>query len=825
MRWMWLVVGLAGCNVLNGGADGAMEGDEPVFDARADDMRSRERDARGEDMREREADARRDDDGVIRVVVTPVGPRRPGFAGRYFEVQFEAEGDLTLGGAPDGLTTFPPLAGACMDDRLFVAFPPADFPEVPDFDLDLFRGRLEGLLRPAWFRTEPSPDRAQRDRPYLEASPAGRCHVVAAVRTVLGALDLDAARTGRSCTHRGQLVDEIYSGSLVNWHLRRMDPTVARDATALDALPDDAAVDVVLFDTGWTDRAADELRLTVRPQGVEAPADDVTRHGALVGGLVRQVLPHTAGVRLAGYRVMDENGRGTPIDLARALDHALDAVDPQRPTVFVMALGWPAGLALPRAVRTDGPGEWACESVEDGVGEAVRHLLLEAAANPKLGVFASAGNRPGRVEPSPLAAYGAGEDPFTDRCLRDLPRGGTWFFPAEWGFTPADCVREGGTVSDRVLPVIPVSGTDWRDMPARATANLNGDTFLQAPGEGIAVRVPGEDRWTQISGSSAAVALVGAAVGRLAALSDGIAPMRSVTQLLWATGARLVDGEDPRSGGEGFYSASARRADLCQAESALLCGHPDCGPSERVLGCLMERVAGASDFAFLDTALGDTPAGCGACLAACRADARTCPAPDLETMPQPADGALDALGRCFDGGDECPLDEGTAVDAAEDAVQAIDPAQVGDDPLPFEVGDDGVVLNDGYALGGTGPQPFNPPCPDCVARLIANDYTELHARLDEKVVGDDAAMSMLQAWVVVEPHDDQQITQYAEVVDIETWEADKYYLVSKLLFESNDLALLLKKSDVYLQSVMAIESGPGKGGTYFDETPLIVKLP
>ncbi|MCB9545527.1 MAG: S8/S53 family peptidase [Myxococcales bacterium] len=764
---------------------------------------------------------------------------------RFWELRFYpvAQGPTAPLGLPadhDVTATGPALAGACRDDRLFIHFPAADFPEVPAFPLADFQDALAPALRGWWFEGEDAPDpRPGRDARWLRLSAAGRCAAVAAVRAAAESL-APGARVGRVCELAPSLVPEIYAGPAVDWHLRRIDARVpphqpGEAQPAPPALPEAGPagpVDVLMFDDGLA--AAGPLG--VRTRAVDpydaAPAGPAGPHGDRMAALIRQVTGLGSAVRVFAWRVVDATGRGTTHDLAAALIDALHVQARDQPALINLSIGWPAGLNTPRLIwtetaRPDSP--YACGSpdaedpgavFEDAAGEAVRHLLAQAEAQG-IATFAAAGNRPGRPafqRPTPVEDYGA---PFvTDACLSKLPNPTPWFFPGEWGYTPGSCTVAGGAVGGQRYPVVAVSGTDAFDQPARGTL---AETPLVAPGmqvyagfDGQPPIVPG----ALVTGSSAATALTSAVAARLqarrlAAGQPALAP-QTLARLLWLTGEAVG-----RTGRALLNLPPVRRLSLCQAEATLACADAAC-PGGGLVACLERPELAVYPTPFTPVVLDGNPGapGCAPCFAACLAAAEVDCAGDV-APPAPAEAGLARLATCFGG--DCPLPEGAMDDGAPLLIES---AALDAPPLPFEVDDD-ERLADAYELGGLGPQPIAPICPDC---LMIVDFPggagTLHVRLDPALLGSSPPLATLQTAYVVVQHAAGVTWVPVYGPGVATgWTAGTYIRVDDLAFGSV-LATPAAWSGAHASFVakIKIEQGKQVGQIYLDESPLLLKV-
>lgn len=626
---------------------------------------------------------------------------------RYFELRFRIRRAPAPGEAqPLVGAAGPPLAGVCRDDRLFVHFAAAEWPVPPrpaetlEALLAAVEARLERALRPGWF----AEDAAGR----VSLRPEARCVAVQALRDAVAAEvggDPARVRVGRVCTFQAAQAEcgppppVMDTDAAYAWHLDQLDPQ--------RATPPAGRARIALIDGGFDAAAfSGEEHPVALPFGDRLDDQPRIAHGDLMAGLIRQIAPANTA-ELHGFRVLDGQGRGTTHDLAAAIAQAL--VDlPDDPLVVNLSLGWTPELGQDRALTGPAEDGGACATVENGDGEAVRHVLDAAWRRDRQGaptaVFAATGNRAGRPDHTRAvlqAALGDADD-YDDACWGDLAPGDAWFYPAEYGFTPT-C---GGGDARHTVDAIGASDASGR------RSSIDGTTLrppaLVAPGEHVFAPGP-----VAVTGTSAATALTSAIAAVVQAIRADAPLSRDVLlHVLYATGVSLPGEERGRvmpheEGTTGLLARErglldgpgasrdrpatavlSRRLSLCRARAALTCAP---GPG-RCAGGLPQCVAAnlTAPSGWIDPAILDA---CGACITACLA------ADDCVETPAPP-----AWSSAYADHLACAADVRTTAAAATEACDLSATTS-----CAFE--DD--AASEASVLGWVLPQPGLPGCEEC----------------------------------------------------------------------------------------------------------------
>jgi hypothetical protein len=268
--------------------------------------------------------------------------------------------------------------------------------------------------------------------------------------------------------------------SAENWYKDRLGiPTAPLPASS------NPLVDIALIDTGVDQRLAASLgvvRFGSAPSGLLHP------HGTAMAIFLHDVAP---SARIHDIQALDENGNGSIEAVAQAIDHALfdlSPTDPSRPLVLNLSLGWPPELGERGALYSP-----TSTTVEDPAGEAVRYLLDGARRDNDAGrrtilVSAAAGNRPGRLLPAvrdkifPAPPTSVPIEPPCGTDPYQAAGGSPWFYPAEWTHR-ASCSSAIPNAKP-VKPAFGVAAVDEREIPI-ALAIQNGEAPLVAPGEHV----------------------------------------------------------------------------------------------------------------------------------------------------------------------------------------------------------------------------------------------------------------------------------------------------------------------------------------------------
>jgi subtilisin family serine protease len=238
-----------------------------------------------------------------------------------------------------------------------------------------------------------------------------------------------AFNIGQECPIRPSHVGAVATEGMKSWHKRRINgrarPTRVPDVR--EGRPSRAAgARVALIDTGVHTKIRDAK---LKPAASTTdPGDDPQFHGSAMALLMRGIAPN---VQIDSQRIMDASGVTTTAELARAIEQAVYAPG-NLPLIINLSLGWPGEFSLPWfpqgvSLSLNRDRTWsdhACATVDDGVGEAVRYMLIRAreleASGRRITVVAAAGNVPPVSEEGQLNARQAtlrGMD-----CTNDLER-------------------------------------------------------------------------------------------------------------------------------------------------------------------------------------------------------------------------------------------------------------------------------------------------------------------------------------------------------------------------------------------------------------------
>jgi hypothetical protein len=583
-------------------------------------------------------------------------------------------------------------------------------------------GRTDGHLRYLRYRF------SQPDGSPMPVDLDARCDVVATLQSLFLARGVDPAtrlNIGRECEAQGQTPEGLASPDMTLWHMDRMGLPMSYAApppAAAAAYP----VDIALIDSGVDAAIAEAAGIEVdftTPPG--APGDVVPhRHGSAMALLLRQAAPEA---RIRSYIALDPNNTSTVGDVAWALDRALydPARDPNVPLVINMSLGWPAEFGyraqLLGYVR-DGvrsPGGVTCNLVEDAAGESVRYLLERARVadnNPApVSVFAAAGNRTRPTDTG--TAVDPSAHPRKDPCATSyVAPGGDLFFPAAWALRKSCKVTAAGTTTPVALAVA-VGGVDDRGLDSVVTMT-DQEVALVAPGEHVYAALGGEPPpgltptsifpWCDpaspppdetfgtteitlpmaVSGTSAAAALASGMAARALRLHAEVSAARVASgksklvaldhkrlqRLLYVTG--LETGRTT-PWGTNLLQRQIRGDRLAQALK--------CNKVPQLMTCL----AGAEPLGVIETTTGTK---CFAVMNAC----------GLADATAPAWSAVDWAME--------PLICSIHAPAPESVEECADAAVC---PQPGGI--------DAYTLGGLGPQPPDPFCPECKLTMTRLD--------------------------------------------------------------------------------------------------------
>lgn len=580
-------------------------------------------------------------------------------------------------------------------------------------------GRTDAHLRFLRYRFS-RPDGA----PMPVASDAG-CDIVATIRDLFVARGIDAAgrlNIGRECEATGQTEEGLASPDMELWHMDsvgipRAYPGQAREA----AYP----ADIALIDAPVDPTLATALSVRVDPTTPPGMAPvQSQRHGSAMAVLLRQVAPSATIRSYTGLDALSTTPIGT---LAWALDRALyDATrDRTVPLAINLSLGWPAEFGYRARILGSVRGGLrsvdgvTCDTWEDPAGESVRFMLERARAadmNPgPVSVFAAAGNR--TEDPAAGTEIDGSAHPQKDPCadVYNAPNGDL-FFPAAWALRKSCKLTTTGT-SSPVSLAIAVGGIDDRGLNAVATMSRQ-EVPLVAPGEHVYASIgdaPIDVQGTAIvpwcdpgvsppdptfgttalslpltlSGTSAATALATATAARTyqahaeasaVRVASGKAKLvaldhKRLHRLLYVTGFDLGRTTPP-------YASNLVQRQL-RADRAAAAMR--CAKAPAILTC----VAGAEPGPIVDTLT----------FPKCAVALNNCALPNtLAPVTEPVQWGMD------------PAICGVQSPDVESVVECPDVVS-----CPFPRGDDP------YMLGGLGPQPPEPFCPECKLVVTRRD--------------------------------------------------------------------------------------------------------
>ncbi|MEM6559892.1 MAG: S8/S53 family peptidase [Myxococcota bacterium] len=330
--------------------------------------------------------------------------------------------------------------------------------------------RADGHLR--FFRFHFEDPSAPGER--LKLLPKKQCEAITAIRQAAReALGNDTVYVGRVCSGSTAGVEAYATAEMLNWHLERIDVRHPPSAGT------ESLVDVAIIDTGIEPYLGAEFAMDLVDGTTSGP---LHHHGTEMALLVQQIAPNAT---IHDYRVMDEDGFGTPADVATAFDNALFELGGSRPLVVNMSLGWPSELGR-QSVLLDSNSRLC--GYEDPVGEPVRYLMAHAAERSDVTLVVAAGNQPARSgddifpsDPSDLASLPSNDWLNPVECP---PSVNAWFYPAEW--THNGISGSGGASGCAPTSGFAVSGTDVRNQPL-AIAIPGTETRLVAPGQHVYV--------------------------------------------------------------------------------------------------------------------------------------------------------------------------------------------------------------------------------------------------------------------------------------------------------------------------------------------------
>ncbi len=529
------------------------------------------------------------------------------------------------------------------------------------------------------------------DGGVVPVRPEAQCDVVATLRTEL--LDAAAALAvpvsaddiyvGRECDATAMGVEDVATPDMLSWHLDR----VGLPASLATSPPSDPRVDVAVLDTGVDGAVAAQIGVTSSADFAGGGA--LHPHGTGMAVLIRQLAPEAA---LHSIRVLGEGGAGLGGSVARGLDHALFAdADSTRPLVVNLSLGWPAELGRPAELA----GEASCQTHEDPFGEPVRYMLYVADQLESREVFVSsaAGNQPrppspGLFPPSSAVYHDCGADPWPAQ---------PWFAPA-W-YQQTDSCADGVHSTFRLG--IGVGAVDDRDRPS-AVSIPGMEPPLVAPGEHVYAAHPSVTSTASppacgpttapatvelphvFTGTSVSAALVSGAAARAQSAREEPFAADTLARVLYLTGETTCERMNPTSPRHTADGAVVRRLHVGRLDQAL---------SESSCGSLLDRAQEPSD-----VAIGPD------LLRSFAGELEACGLEIVDDEGAPVLSCAEHTSVAWPAAFPAPSDAcGPTVVVAGGFVDATcPPAGCAPDPAPFQ------SLN-----GGLGPQPHDPPCPDC----------------------------------------------------------------------------------------------------------------
>lgn len=542
-----------------------------------------------------------------------------------------------------------------------------------------------------------------------------------------GAAPEFALAVGQECPIRPSQSGATATPEMLSWHLDRFRE---RADVGLDALPTGGRV--ALIDTG-IDPAIRSAKVQV-DEADDRFTDAATNaarlgHGTAMALLIQQLAPD---VPIHGLRIFDADGITTTARLAQALEHALYNLPGVDPLLINLSLGWPGEFSLPFTppgrVRQANGANWADQACtagrDDGVGEVVRYLLARAqdSARRSVTVVAASGNlAPGTGDlearqralrgtdctdavarlADPIAfdawcrADGAGQgDPAARAPLPHLPAGlGLGGARGLDDLTLAPGLyrmrnRRTGQCAPTPLAVA-VGALDPRDLPAHYTAEAAGDELpgVVAPGAHVYFGSQALPAATALAACPSAPTLGLASPGIVTGTSASAALVTGyLARLVGAQQGGLPKGEAGTRSHLGLLRALGRAAGFPAQQDRF----------RRPTLCRLTAAAAA-------VAAGDVP-----CTAALRCAATGDGSGDCANADVPAACHLDAC-------------QGTDALAAPTLPAVLMPpacltATAGQGQLePPPCTDDACLT--AHERGRIGPQPDEPICPECSARL------------------------------------------------------------------------------------------------------------
>ncbi|MFN3199414.1 MAG: S8/S53 family peptidase [Bradymonadia bacterium] len=517
--------------------------------------------------------------------------------------------------------------------------------------------------------------------PYLPILGPAQCNAVAQVRQIVSQLAPDYGLTAAQAAQvkiGREACNVSPMAGVDRWHLDYMSVAPAQQVPAPPAgdLPQ-----IALIDTGVSNAAIPTVDVVGRYP--DPAAAGVNEHGDAMVGFIRQMVPDTAA-EIFSWQVMDAEGVGVTAFTGVAIDEAVYGLDPARPLLLNLSLGWLPEYERVRTLR--GPG---CAIEEDGVGAVVRYMLAVAqeqdtAARPILAV-AAAGNRPLNGERAEL--HKVDENQPLDACTDGWWLGGEltrppMLFPGEYSRTTVKSDQQQGCVAGEALSfavgAINARGTPTGVSIPRALA----EPRLVAPGahvftpQGALAGAPEAYTGTSVSAALTTGALARALAYLGAARSaDPLVPRLSGAQLsdlLYLTAYDLN-----RSTWQGY---PVRALNVGAADDLV-----QCGELLSAIGCLAQGQGP------------DVIDRCAEWLEVCDAFPGNPPGYD----PEGAEPAPQCTANAPGTSDDACVDW---TDCTNNDDVRFGPAQIVGEP-PDRLRRD--------ALGAVGPQPRVPLCPDC----------------------------------------------------------------------------------------------------------------
>jgi hypothetical protein len=708
-----------------------------------------------------------------------VPPSAPGFP-TGFEAAFTSSFGLKgmVFDCPS-CTAFRPMLRAVFPDYSNATVFPSVPPSRRDGHRRAFVVSFQGLKGSAWVTTRPVP--------------TSECLVLKAIRGAAArALFIEEPTSccatplrfhvARGCDGVMQDAEAFNAPAVTNWALHRV------KVPAPAVLP---AVEVALVDTGIPVSlrgplgVASEQPLPWFEGDASAPHHP---HGVHMAALIRAAAPHAT---LRSYRALDERGMGSLSSVARSVDDVLfannRAVAGRPPLVMNLSLGAPPEVSHPALLT----GASSCTTWEDGAGESLRYALRVAAEVDFLWstVFIATASGNSVLEKTTVAAtpWLLG-NPRT--ACGVTPGGPRAFLPAAFGEAPS-CLGAGWAA---VLPVIPVGATTYRDARSAITQSAS-EPFLLAPGERVFAAHPalasvqpevacgpadvglwkGFELPAAVSGTSASTALVSAAAAQVLARAPAPSAIGSPNQ--WPP---------PRAGWRGAWLARL----------LYLTGQPVCS---RGLPSAHRRLS-------IERAVDASTSSASACVAlkACTADpGHTGAALNAST----ASRCATSVAGCFASSPLplCGVNE-PEPDWADAFVASVVPtsacarawdAEPG--PPTFRPTGPNARFSDSQ-LGGLGPQPANPACPNCSVRLHGAGTMVLSFEFNDAFP---AETKFTDAFLVLMDAEKQVV----EMIPVSTGEPWRPGFVGRLRlapFERDALSLLREGGSVSLDVAVSM---------------------